>query len=295
MEYPLVEYKGPVEHIFFHPLIAYPELAFDNDSLSKGYDDWFTTVNEFNKILNSLYKNNYILIDIRSLFEERLQNGQKVVVRKPLLLPKNKKPLIISIDDLNYYNYMINNGNVHKLVLDSQGNVAAYSVTPNGQKLISRQNEIIPILDDFVKQYSDFSFGGAKGIIALTGYQGILGYRTNDKKSPTYESDKTQVLRVVSRLKETGWVFASHGYGHLDDNKVSYNRFVQDTLRWKSEVEPLTGATPIYIYPFGSRVATGSPKYQYLLKSGFNARIWLTNEGKLLLTDNHQAFQTACI
>ncbi|MCK9912065.1 hypothetical protein MXD81_23115, partial [Microbacteriaceae bacterium K1510] len=31
----LVQYKGPVEHIFFHPLIAYPELAFDHDKISK--------------------------------------------------------------------------------------------------------------------------------------------------------------------------------------------------------------------------------------------------------------------
>ncbi|MCL5677303.1 MAG: hypothetical protein M1602_05490, partial [Firmicutes bacterium] len=39
----LVAYSGPIEHIFFHPLIAYPELAFDNDSLARGYDDWFIT------------------------------------------------------------------------------------------------------------------------------------------------------------------------------------------------------------------------------------------------------------
>lgn len=266
----LVEYKGPVEHIFFHPLVAYPELAFDNDTTSKGYDDWFITVNEFNKILTSLYTNNYILIDIRLLFEERTENGRKVVVRKPLMLPENKKPLIISIDDLNYYDYMTKNGNVYKLILDSQGEVAAYSVSPKGENIISRQNEIIPILDDFVKQHSDFSFAGAKGIIALTGYQGILGYRTNDMKSPTYADDKIKVLSVISRLKETGWLFASHGYGHLDDNRVSYNRFVQDTLKWKNEVKPLIGSTPIYIYPFGSRVATGSPKFQYLLNSGFN-------------------------
>jgi hypothetical protein len=34
-----VKYEGSVEHIFFHPLIAYPELAFDGDGLAKGYDN----------------------------------------------------------------------------------------------------------------------------------------------------------------------------------------------------------------------------------------------------------------
>ncbi|MBC8079128.1 MAG: hypothetical protein H7X86_02200 [Gorillibacterium sp.] len=30
----LVPYSGPVEHIFFHPLIAFPELAFDGDRMA---------------------------------------------------------------------------------------------------------------------------------------------------------------------------------------------------------------------------------------------------------------------
>ena len=32
----LVDYEGPVEHIFFHPLIAYPKLAFDGDAMAQG-------------------------------------------------------------------------------------------------------------------------------------------------------------------------------------------------------------------------------------------------------------------
>ncbi|MDP4170355.1 MAG: hypothetical protein Q8906_07060, partial [Bacillota bacterium] len=52
---PMALYKGPIEHIFFHPLVVYPQLAFDGDRLAKGYNDWFVTVNEFNKIIQSLY------------------------------------------------------------------------------------------------------------------------------------------------------------------------------------------------------------------------------------------------
>ena len=28
---PLIKYEGPVHHVFFHSLIAYTDLAFDND------------------------------------------------------------------------------------------------------------------------------------------------------------------------------------------------------------------------------------------------------------------------
>ncbi|UYZ14687.1 hypothetical protein A6764_07025 [Brevibacillus sp. WF146] len=265
----LAVYRGPVEHIFFHPLIAYPTLAFDGDAMDKGYRDWFVTVPEFERIVESLYRNQYILIDIRDLYEERVENGRRHLVKKELRLPKNKKPLIISIDDMNYYDYMRKNGNVHKLVLDGDGNVAAYSRTPEGNESIAYNNEIVPILDAFVRAHPDFSFRGAKGMIALTGYEGVLGYRTQDAASPHYESEKREALKVIARLKETGWSFASHGYGHRDAQRISYNSLVEDTLRWKREVEPLTGPTPVYVYPYGSRVETNSDKYAFLVRSGF--------------------------
>lgn len=263
-----VIYQGPVEHIFFHPLIAYPELAFDQDQSSQGYNEWFITVSEFNQILDSLYQKNYILININYLYEEKIKNGSKVISPKEnLMLPEGKKPLIISIDDLNYYDYMVQNGNVHKLVLDEKGNTATLTSSSVGEQ-IAYDNEIVPILDEFVRQHPDFSFQGAKGTIALTGYEGILGYRL-DTTDPNYEQEKSKVLALVNHLKSSGWTFASHGYGHLDAREIGYNNFVRDTSRWKQEVEPLLGPTNIYIYPFGSSLNHDDPKFQYLLDSGF--------------------------
>lgn len=264
----MVVYHGPIEHIFFHPLLAYPELAFDYDYQAKGFNDWFVTVKEFKKILASLYKNNYILIDIHAIFNKS-ESGKPLTVRNNLLLPPGKKPLIISIDDLNYYQYMITNGTVSKLILDEQGNVATFSLTPQGVPTTSRDNEIIPILDQFVADHEDFSLNGAKGILALTGYEGVLGYRTNELDSPNYALEKNQALLIIKRLKETGWSFSSHGYGHLDAGKISLPVLTKDTQRWLTEVATLTGHTDLYIYPFGSSVLPGDPKFQYLLDNGF--------------------------
>ncbi len=267
----MVPYHGPIQHIFFHPLIVYPELAFDNDSQSNGFNQYFVTVSEFKKILESLYQQNFILVDIHSIYEEKSEHGQTVIAPKQLLLPKGKKPLILSVDDLNYYRYMIQNGTARKLVLDSDGNIATYSVTPQGQTVISRANEVIPFLDQFVAEHPDFSLDGAKGMIDLTGYEGILGYRTNELTSPNYASEKAQAMTVIQRLKETGWCFAAHGWGHLDAGKISLAALMKDTQRWLTEVEPLTGPTGIYVYPFGSSVLPGDPKFQYLQDAGFHA------------------------
>ncbi|WP_052475800.1 polysaccharide deacetylase family protein [Cohnella kolymensis] len=265
----LVQYERPVEHIFFHPLIAFPELAFDGDSLSEGYDNWFVTVPEFLAMLDELYKRNYMLIDIHSLYRVEVKDGRSVVQKESLTLPVGKKPLILSVDDVNYYDYMRKNGNIWRLVADEDGTVTAWSRTPDGEEKTSRAWDLVPIVDDFVKEHPDFSWQGAKGLLALTGYEGVLGYRTNNPDDASYDNEKREAEQIVKKLKESGWTFASHSWGHLDVNKSSLSRLKRDTARWKKEVEPLVGPTDIFVYPFGSSVKYDDPKFQYLQAQGF--------------------------
>lgn len=264
----LVPYHGQVQHIFFHPLIAFPELTFDGDLQSRGFNEWFVTVPEFKKMIASIYAKGFILVDFDDVYEVKKQDGKDIVAAKPLYLPKGKRPMIMSIDDLNYYRYMIKNGTVHKLIVDHEGKIATYSKGVKGEEIISYDNEIIPILDRFVEEHPDFSFRGAKGVIALTGYEGILGYRT-DFDSPNHNEERKQVLNVVQTLKDNGWAFASHGYGHLNTREDTYERIVRDTQKWKSEVESLIGHTDIYIYPFGASVKLEDPKFKVLQDAGF--------------------------
>ncbi|WP_409295992.1 polysaccharide deacetylase family protein [Peribacillus sp. SCS-26] len=266
----LFEYNGPIEHIFFHPLIVYPELAFDGDAMAKGYDDYFVTVKEFKKMIDSLYRKNYVLIKMADLFQEQTINGKVTLTQKKLKLPKNKKPLILSVDDLNYYQYMKENGNAYKLLIDQEGELASYTKDKNGAESISRDLEIVPILNTFVKEHPDFSFNSAKGILALTGYEGILGYRTHELTNERYAHEKNEAKKVVDKLKEDGWEFASHGYGHLNTKRVGLRTLSHDTERWKKEVESLIGKTNIYIYPYGSSVLPGDPKFEALQDDGFN-------------------------
>jgi hypothetical protein len=43
-------WDGIVEHLFFHPVVAYPELAFDGDAQANGIDDYMVTVGEYKKL-----------------------------------------------------------------------------------------------------------------------------------------------------------------------------------------------------------------------------------------------------
>jgi len=258
----LVQYSGVVEHIFFHEAIAWPELAFDGSSGQKGYDDNMVTVTEYTRILENLYRNDYILVDLNDVWSEYTDEGGARRMRKnTLMLPEGKKPLVISFDDLSFYKYMSGDGFMEKYIIGEDGSIWASGVDPKGNPVVSQDYAVITLLDKFVRDNPGFSLGGVKGCIALTGYEGILGYRTHtDRNNDTQEFrlNRTQeiarVRPVIARLKETGWYFATHSYGHINLASASLERVKNDANRWMDEVGSLVGDTKIFIYPFGSRL-----------------------------------------
>lgn len=292
----LTQAWGPdqaVEHIFFHPVIAYPQYAFHESPLPEsqriGLDDWMVTVDEYKKILQNLYDKDYILVAMEDVWSEVTDGSGAHMVRNTLMLPEGKKPLIISFDDVNYYEYMLEGGFTSKLVVGEDGQIWAECTDPYTKETFLTQDlDATPILDQFVLEHPDFSLNGAKAIFSLTGYQGILGYRTqddrdiaaDDPKRPEFEAYRQgeidAVKPVIERLKETGWTFGSHTWGHI--NLGSETRTLQsvknDTERWLDEVGTLVGPTNILFYPHGARPdgndwhKTG-PMFQYLQSMGF--------------------------
>ncbi len=265
----LVEYTGPIEHMFTHCLIAFPEIAFSkNNSMTSSYDADCITPSEFKKIIKSLYENDYILIDINILLDETTDS---LKIGK-LMLPEGKKPLIFSIDDVVYDARKMSRGMVDKLIVDDKGKIATYTKHSTGEEIISYDNEIFPILNQFCEENPDFSFRGARGTLALTGFQGILGYRTqHDAPEGTdYEKEKEEALKVVSVLKENGWNFGSHSYGHYKMNsRLSVNQVAEDTELWNQEVKKLIGDTKIFFFPYGETISAGTQKHNILFDSGF--------------------------
>lgn len=276
-----VPWTGIVEHLFFHPVIAYPELAFDGDSQANGLDDYMVTVDEYNKILQSVYEKGYVLVDVGSVWREEAGEEGPHMVRNTLYLPEGKKPLVLSFDDTNYYPYMLENGLTYKLIIGEDLKIASWGKDPEGNEVVSRDLDAIPILDKFVEEHPDFSPFGAKGCLSLTGYEGILGYRTqtdtqewDDAKEANRQKEREAVKPIVEELRRTGWTFGSHTWGHIRLGDGNMTRIQADTQRWLDEVGSLVGETKILFYPHGERpdgndwTLTG-PAFQYLQSQGF--------------------------
>ncbi len=263
----LTQYNGPIYHLFTHCLIANTQTAFAKDNpMRVHYDTDCLTTFEFKNILNELYKNDYILVKSNSVFDQSATPATK----KKLFLPEGKKPVILSFDDVNYDQKKSGKGMVDKIALDNDDNLITYT---NASPEPSYNNEFITILESFISSHPDFSFNNARGIICLTGYDGILGYRTN-RDSPNRDAEIKLVKPVIAKLKKLGWEFASHSYGHYHMKKISLEKFQDDIAKWKNEVEPLVGKTSIYVYPYGEWEITDengniSPKHLSLEKAGF--------------------------
>ena len=257
-------YDGIVEHLFFHPVIAYPELAFDGDAQEKGLDDYMVTAEEFLRILNSVYERGYVLVDIADVWSETTNEaGESVMVRNTLYLPEGKKPLIFSYDDTNYYPYMLDNGFTYKLILGEDGKIWSYGLDPDGSEVVSRDLDAITILDKFVEEHPDFSPFGAKACLSVTGYEGILGYRTQTdstvewtaEREAARQREREAVKPIIAELKRTGWTFGSHTWGHirLSGAAKTLSEIQADTEKWFDEVGSLVGETTILFYPHGER------------------------------------------
>lgn len=266
--------NSTIPHIFFHSLWVDPAQA-EGSSSHQGYLDYMVTLDEFNKMLEQIYANDWVLV---SPYDISSFDDKGVMTYNDILLPEGKRPLVLSIDDVSYYEYMEGDGFPTKLFINSEGNVVN-SYTDGDGNTIEGAYDITPVVDEFVLSHPDFSYQGAKGIIGLTGYNGILGYRTSPSEypdSPTLKEDQATATEVANAMKEDGWLFASHSWGHISMTTSTMDRINADSKLWDEEVRPLIGDTGLFIYAFGADIAglenysMDNAKFKKLKDHGFD-------------------------
>lgn len=253
----LVPYDGKTEHIFTHELVFDTAKAFAPDnSLRVCFDRDHLTAKEFASLLDELCSNGYVLIRLERALEQ-----------KTLMLPRGKKPLVMSFDDMTYDT--VGRGCIDKLII-SDGKLCDY--TANAQPQITRNRENITILESFIERHPDFSFDGGRATVCVNGYNGILGYRiTPDcRVSEKYRNKEIdECKKLIGYMKNLGYSFASHTYYHSYFKTVSAEKLEKDCAMWKKYVEPIVGETRVLCYPAGQHNAK-SAKNAVFKKYGFD-------------------------
>lgn len=276
-----------VLHLVFQSLIESTEAAFgqEDTAMASIIDQGHLTVDEFNGILEQLYQQGYMLIRISDLVETDSETGQ--LKEKELYLPAGKKPLIISQQNVNYDLDYAGYGLASRMVVDASGKVTCERDRRDGS-VASGAIDVVPCVDAFVEAHPDFSYNNARGILGITGYNGLLGYRTDESLSVSEnnryavkyglfdtEEEKQKVQPVIEALKAEGWEFACNGYGADIVYTMDMESVKSDLALWKERVEPLVGETKILLYPQGTDIGGWSAydseneTYQFLKSEGF--------------------------
>ncbi|MDD5936730.1 MAG: polysaccharide deacetylase [Clostridiales bacterium] len=265
-----------VNHIFFHSLIYDTEKAFKAHE-ANGYNYYMTTISEFKEMMQQMYDAGYVLVSIHDVVKPvTREDGTTGYAEGDIMLPPDKKPFVLSQDDVNYYTYMEGDGFATRAAIDENGKPSTEIIEADGTSKIG-DFDLVPVLERFIEEHPDFSYKGARGIICLTGYEGTLGYRTDpgSKDSKTYEQDKKTVQKIAEVMKKYGWEFACHSNGHRDMGECTQAFLEKDTKSWLADVGSLVGETDLYVYPFGIDIQAGikpysNAKYEYLKASGFH-------------------------
>jgi len=300
-----------VTHIFYHSLINDPELCFadhDYNPAKQGANQWLTTVDEFNKITQEMYDRGFVLVGIHDLVQETVdQSGRTVFTPAQIMLPPDKRAFVLSIDDVSYYHNYSEYTCASKLVLDEDGSVTCEYTDRDGVTVYGAY-DVVPLLDRFIEEHPDASYRGAKGIIALTGYNGVLGYRTDetyDWNHPQLDGEQraylaahpdfdratecAQATAVADAMKADGWEFANHSWGHINTPQSALGWIVEDNERWVRNVEPIVGPVDTLIFAFGADAQPwglydlGEAKVAYYYSQGYRIFCGVTFEQSMVL------------
>ncbi|MDO4962372.1 MAG: polysaccharide deacetylase family protein, partial [Eubacteriales bacterium] len=285
-----------ITHVFFHILCVDPVNSFDESRWGKqagGYNSLMTTIDEFKAMMQEMYDKGYVIVSLHDM-STFTNNADGTVTRENghIMLPPGKKAFVMSEDDVCYYEYMKGAGYADKMIIGEDGRPTLHYTDKDGNEFVG-DYDLLGVLDTFIDEHPDFSYRGHKACLVFTGYNGILGYRTDESYDPNSEyydpsleqghdvqAERAEAVEVLKAIIADGYDVGSHSWGHRDLGQIEMDRFTKDCDRWERNVAPLireaTGEQPdIIIYPKGADIADwhgyshDNERFNYLRKLGF--------------------------
>ncbi len=306
----LVTWSDPnqIPNLSFQLLVADPSRGFNHETYGYSINRNFITTGEFSKILQQLYDNGYILVDFDDFITNEIAaDGTTVYKIKPLMLPNGKKPIMITQTNVNY-NYYLIDGDGDKIP-DAKGtgiaskllwNGSSFScelVDANGQT-VTGDFDLVPILEKFIQKHPDFSYRGARATLALTGYNGLFGYRTHPSAKElfgetAYQQAIQEAKKVASALRNAGYTLACYTYENIAYGSSSLTQIKGDMNSWTDEVVPILGHMDILTYAQLTDITKDTvysgEKYDALRDLGFRFYLGFCEDGTpwANITDNY--------
>ena len=287
-----------VPHVFFHSTLNDTRgfrAEVVGDMLAKGNDCWMVSTAELKTILQQMYDYGCVLIHLSDIATETVNEDGSITFspNTELRLPEGKTAVIMSEDDLSYYHSYDGQGYATKMVIDSDGRVKCEYTDENGKTDIG-DYDVVPVLSSFIEEHPDFSYKNAHLTIAMTGYNGCFGYRTDAayktgenldadqaewlQNHPDFDWDQdvAEATKIAEALKAEGYDFASHTWGHLRAGSASLETLMADQERFKNTVANIVGPVDTIIFAHGEDIgdwhdySSDNEKFNFYKSEGYN-------------------------
>jgi hypothetical protein len=281
-----------VYDLSFHVLIADPQRAFNDAVYKSSYKKNFITTTEFTNILNQLYDNGYILVDLDDFYtlEFNSTSGTYIYAEKQLRLPEGKKPVMLTELSASYYAYMQNGDQDGKADgfacrLAHDGNVFYNELINEDGSISTGAYDMVPLLEEFIAAHPDFSYRNARAVISFAGYDRILGYRINDSSlsADALQAERDGLKALADTLKATGYKLACYTYNNVNYTNMTAEKIQEDISKWAERVTPWLGEVDIIVFAREGDISdeapyTGNSKFNVLYNAGFRFFLGVSSE-----------------
>lgn len=279
-----IDAPNSIPNLSFHCLIVDPARAFSDKDWGKSYNENYVTIDEFSKILDQLYTGGYVLVDFNSFIQEAIgEDGKVTYSTQPIYLPEGKKPIMITETLVNYELFTIDSDG--DLEADKGGDGFASKLLIKDGKIVNEYvdadgnvhygaYDLVPILEEFIAAHPDFCYRGARATLAVSGEDGVFGYRimhsVKEKKGEDYYNQQVEGAKTIAQaLRDRGYTIACYTYANVDYGKISATKIQVDLDNWKKEVTPVLGEVPFMIFAKSSDGNYVDAKYNVLKNEGF--------------------------
>ena len=112
--------------------------------------------------------------------------------------------------------------------------------------------------------------------MALTGYNGLFGYRTHkaakDKLGEAaYAKEVAGAKAVAQALTNSGYTLACYTYENINYNSATLTRIEKDMNNWRSEVTPILGQIDTLVFAQNNDIAPNTETYT-------GEKVWLLQQ-----------------
>ena len=260
-----------IPNLSFRTLVADLAKASADPNRGSRYASRYITTEEFTRILNQLYENGYVLVSPTDFITPATkEDGSVAVNRTSIRLPKEKKPIILTQEGVNYYSHTESCGGfADRLIVDANGQLTCVLGEQEGAF------DLVPILNAFLEAHPDFSYEGARAVIAVCGYEGLFGMDLNHADS---------IRAVADKLRQQGYDIACYTYADMEYADYGVAGLKEDMDKWFSQITPVLGQTDMLVYPTGGDIkgqeAYSGSKYEALHGYGFRYFFGTSSNGK---------------